>query len=164
MFSGYWCIFCIHVWAKMSLEKIKGENLHLWHSATGVSSTVSPSHMFWVCICCDCVHAHTYTWAVSVGGWVWLSSGDWIIYRIFAQWLARGQTTGALGPVGVDLSLGSSGSLTVTQCVGKNNITEKNKMLKKKKKKDRKKCLWVHACVHKGRERGEQSFEICKHM
>lgn len=62
-----------------------------------------------------CMHALTHGLWVWVGGCDW-SSSDWVIYRIFAQWLARGQTTGALGPVGVDLSSGSSGSLTVTPC------------------------------------------------
>lgn len=85
----------------------------------------------------DCV----FGW---VGGYDW-SSGDWIIYRIFAQWLAGGQTTGALGPVGLDLLSGRSGSLTVTPCDSKNDIAETNRNTKEEKK-----DLSMHACVHKG--------------
>ncbi len=147
-----------------------------------MGSAVSLAFVLIVHMLCLC--SHTNTWVVHmcvcvcmrvclcvwqwVGWWADWSSGDWIIYRIFAQWLAGGQTTGALGPVGVDLSLGSSGSLTVTPCVRKNNRNKTLMDSMRKKTIDRTKYLPVNMHVCRGKERvktwGKQPFGICKHM
>lgn len=61
----------------------------------------------------------------------------------------------------LDLLSGSTGVLTVTPCDKKSDIID----LKNNNKKTEKTCLLNGClCVHKGKRKGTQPFEICKPM
>lgn len=62
----------------------------------------------------------------------------------------------------LDLLSGSAGVLTVTPCDKKSNIIDLNN----NNKKTEKTCLLLNGylCVHTGKRKGMQPFEICKPM
>lgn len=150
------------------------EKNHVKHLSTGVciaTATVWPYDMFCVCICCDCVHAHPYTWGVYMGLGrhthhppMWVGVTGVVVTGLFIGYLPS-DWLGDRPQVHfdqLDLLSGSTGVLTVTPCDKKSNIIDlKNNKIKTEKNMS---ALNGCLCVHKGKRKGMQPFEICKPM